>query len=390
MRLRDLNRQGHEVIRATVERVLNTTSGAPLPAVRPEVLAFHREVVVIDLLVGSALFRRSFVTRQRGGHADLPRLLAGGVDLVGLSIATRHPDLRGTLSTSQFRALGFPMRRLRTNMQLVAAIARRIRRWEAESTGRLRLIGSAVGLDELATIGPGDGVVRAFLGVQGGHALDGDAANICRLHALGVRMLALSHVMDNGLVGSNTGVRRGGLTAHGRDVIAECERVGIVVDLAHMASAGIRDTLPLLTRPFMVSHTGFRAMSGQASRWRRFSPATRNLSTDDARAVADAGGVIGVVCSTLLLGGDDLAAAVRSIRWAVDTLGAEHVAIGSDFDGALRMVFDARGLPALTQALLDDGLSEETVRGVLGENALRVLRPAFAMSGDPAGSALRR
>jgi membrane dipeptidase len=368
----------HEAVSATIERLLNTTPGRPLPHIRPEVMAFHRQAAVVDLLVGSALFRRRFVTRQEGGHADVPRLLAGGVDLIGLSIATRLPDLRGSLSTPHFRALGFPMSGLRTNLELVRAIAARVGRWEGRSGGALQLVGSVGGLTGIAS-STDEGVVRAFLGVQGGHALDGDAANVARLHELGVRMLALSHVMDNALVGSNTGVRRGGLTSHGRDVIAECERLGIVVDLAHMSPAGIRDALPLLRAPFMVSHTGFTAMSGRASHWRRFSPANRNLSTDDARAVADAGGVVGVVGSTLLLGGDHIDAWVRSIRWAVDTLGADHVAIGSDFDGALRMVCDVRGMPALTQALLDDGMAPDVVRGVIGANALRVLEAAFAI-----------
>jgi hypothetical protein len=96
--------------------------------VRPDVVAFHRRVPVVDLLVGSAVFRREFVTRQAGGHADVPRLVAGGIDLVGLSIATRHPDLRGTLSTPQFRALGYPMRRLTTELAIAGAVAGRSER----------------------------------------------------------------------------------------------------------------------------------------------------------------------------------------------------------------------------------------------------------------------
>jgi membrane dipeptidase len=374
--LRRLDRAAHEVVRSTVERYLNTTSDGPLPPIRPEVLAFHRDHPVVDLLVGSALFRRRFVTGTGGGHADLPRLIAGGVDLVGLSIATRHPDLRGTLSTPHFRALGFPVSRLGSDMALVEAIVARIRRWESGSGGRLRLVGSSPDLDATARSDP-PAVVRAFLGIQGGHALDGDAANVARSHALGVRMLAPAHVMDNALVGSNTGVRRAGLTGYGREIIGECERLGVVVDLAHMSVAGIRDTLPLLTRPFVLSHTGFTAISGRSSRWRSFSPANRNVSTADALTVAGAGGVIGVVLSTQLLGGEGVAAAVRSIRWAVDTLGADHVAIGSDFDGGLKMVIDARGMPVLTQALLDDGMAPETVAAVIGGNALRVLRAAF-------------
>ena len=385
-RLRRLRRLGHETVSRTVERVLNSTAvrHASLPRVRPEVLAFHRRAPVVDLLVGSAVFRRRFVTREPGGHADVPRLLAGGVDLVGLTIATRHPDLRGTLSTPQFRALGFPMARLRTDMAIAGAIAGRIRGWARASEGRLLLVNSADGFERLASGAASSdgggrqdgGVVRAFLGVQGGHVLDGDARNVERLHGLGVRMLALAHVMDNDVVGSNTGVHRGGLSGLGREVVAECQRVGIVVDLAHMSSAGIQDTVPLLRRPFLLSHTGFSELCGRGSRWRRYSPANRNVSTADARLVADAGGVVGIVLSTMLLGGEDLATVARTFAWAVDTLGPEHVAIGSDFDGGLRAPFDARGLPALTQALLDAGMPRPTVEAVLGRNALLVLAAA--------------
>ena len=359
------------------DRLLNTTAQRGSWEIRPDVLEFHRSIPVVDLLVGTALFRPAFLDRVEHGHVDLPRLVKGGVDLVGLSIATRHPDLRGTFSTPHLRSLG--IRVGRSNLRIAARILARIDGWAAASGGRLRILRTR---DELAGVaaraGRDDGShadsagVDAFIGIQGGHVLDGDLRNIERLASAGVRMLALAHVMDNALVGSNTGVRRGGLTSYGRDVIAEMERAGMVVDLAHMSSAGIRDALPLLRRPFVLSHTGFTALSGRRS-FRRFSPANRNLSTDDARLVGQAGGVIGVVCATQLLGGGEVRHLADAFRFAVELVGAEKVAIGSDFDGGLRATFDVTGLPLLTQSLLDGGLRREAVEGILGRNALRVL-----------------
>jgi len=217
--------------------------------------------------------------------------------------------------------------------------------------------------------------VRAFIGVQGGHVLEGDLANVERLHARGVRMMALAHVMDNALVGSNTGRRAYGLTVFGREVVAELERVGIVVDLAHMSPAGIRDTLPLLKRPFVLSHTGFQRLSGATSRipGRRFTPRNRNLGDREARLVGEAGGVVGLTLSTRLLGGEDLDAVARTVDAALELCGPTKVAIGSDFDGALRMVCDITGLPTVTARLLDGGLDRQTVAGVMGGNALRLL-----------------
>ena len=210
--------------------------------------------------------------------------------------------------------------------------------------------------------------------MQGGQAVGGDLRNVARLRALGVRMLGLAHVMDSGLAGSGSGRGAGGLTGFGREAIAECEAQGILIDLAHASPATIRDAVPLLRRPFLVSHTGFTALAGGASRWRRYSPATRNIADAEARLVAEAGGLIGVTLAAPLIGGATLDAVVRSFEHALELAGPAQVALGSDFDGALPMPFDVRGLPALTQGLLDAGLGRETVAAVMGGNALRVLR----------------
>lgn len=348
----------------------------------PDVAEFHASIPVVDLLVGTPLFRPEVLRRRRRGHVDLPRLIEGGVDLVGFTIATRHPDRRGTLSTPHFWSAGVPARALRSDMAIAEAFIERIEGWAAGSGGRLRLVREAADLPVAGGTGSGRGrqvetagPVRAFIGVQGGHVLEGDVANVGRLQARGVRMMALAHVMDNALVGSSTGRRAHGLTGFGREVIAELERAGIVVDLAHMSSAGIRATLPLLTRPFVLSHTGFRRLSGGTSRipGRRFTPGNRNLADHDARLVSEAGGVVGLSLSTLLLGGEDLDAVARTVDLALELCGPTAVAIGSDFDGALRMVCDVAGLPALTARLLASGLERQVVAGVMGGNALRVL-----------------
>jgi microsomal dipeptidase-like Zn-dependent dipeptidase len=212
-----------------------------------------------------------------------------------------------------------------------------------------------------------------MLGVQGGHVIEGDLANLARLQAAGVRMFAPAHVMDNALVGSSTGRRAGGLSALGREAIAELEAQAIIVDLAHMSRAGIEAALPLLTRPFLVSHTGLTNVAGGRSHWRRFSPATRNIPAQLAGEIGAAGGLLGVALSTQLLGGSTLAAATRTFHAAVEAAGPEHVAIGSDMDGALRMLVDVEGLPALAAALLDSGMDERTVAAVIGGNAISLL-----------------
>jgi microsomal dipeptidase-like Zn-dependent dipeptidase len=333
-----------------------------------------RRVPVVDLLVGSALFRDSFVGGGRG-QLDLPRARAVGVNVVGLTIATRWPNLRGSLSGWHFRSLGMPARATRTNMAMAEWLIGRVDDWCDQSNGGLLTLRSAADLERcLAPSGP----IGILVGVQGGHVLDGDLANVARLRAAGVRMFAPAHVMDNALVGSGTGRHAGALTDHGREAIAELEAQSIVVDLAHMSAGGIEAALPLLRRPFVLSHTGLTDVAGSASRFRRFSAATRNIPASLAAEVGTAGGIVGIALATQLLGGSTLAAAVHTFRVAVDAAGAENVAIGSDMDGAMRTLIDVEGLPALAEALLASGLSEPTVTAVMGANAVALLRAALA------------
>jgi microsomal dipeptidase-like Zn-dependent dipeptidase len=138
----------------------------------------------------------------------------------------------------------------------------------------------------------------------------------------------------------------------------------MLVDLAHSSAATIADVVALARNPPVVSHTGVRATCDNP----------RNLSDDQIRAIARAGGVIGIGFWETAVCGLEPAAIARAVRYVVDLTGDEHVALGSDFDGAVTTGFDASGVPAITQALLDAGLADDSIRKVLGGNALRVLR----------------
>jgi microsomal dipeptidase-like Zn-dependent dipeptidase len=183
--------------------------------------------------------------------------------------------------------------------------------------------------------------------------------------------------MDNDAVGSSTGRDAGGLSSFGREVVAELEAQRMVVDLAHMSLTGIEDTIPLLRRPFVLSHAAVRDSSARASRRRRYNPSTRNVPASVAQDIGARGGLFGVVMATQLLGGAQLADGAAMIRRALAAAGEAHVAIGSDMDGALRMLIDAQGLPALADALLMSGVSADVVSDVLGGNAARFLRTAL-------------
>jgi microsomal dipeptidase-like Zn-dependent dipeptidase len=137
----------------------------------------------------------------------------------------------------------------------------------------------------------------------------------------------------------------------------------MLIDLAHASPATLRDTTAMATRPLIVSHTGVRATCNNP----------RNLSDDELRAVAKTGGVIGIGLWDTATCGVDARATARAIRYAVSVVGVDHVAVGSDFDGAVTAPFDASGWPLVTEALLQEGFSEKEIRQIMGENVVRVL-----------------
>jgi membrane dipeptidase len=137
----------------------------------------------------------------------------------------------------------------------------------------------------------------------------------------------------------------------------------MLVDLAHASRTTFFEALELTKYPPIVSHTGVRAVHDT---W-------RNLDDDEIRAVAERGGVVGLMLAPPALAEVSLEEAVRHIDHVIEVGGEDAAAIGSDFDGYVDPPIDASGLPALTELLLRKGYSEERVRKILGENALRVL-----------------
>jgi len=207
-------------------------------------------------------------------------------------------------------------------------------------------------------------VVAGFLGLEGAHALAGDLRNLDRLHDAGFRTIGVAHFFDNEMGGSAHGVEKGGLTELGRHMLARIEEQGMFVDLAHASPRVIADVLALAHRPVIVSHTGVKGTCDTV----------RNLSDEQLQGIARTGGLVGIGYFFNATCGHDAKAIARSIRYAVNLIGADHVALGSDFDGAVETPFDTTGLVQITDALLQEGLDEAQIRKVMGENVIRLLR----------------
>lgn len=321
--------------------------------------ALHARSPAIDLHADSLMWARwtGYDLHRRhepplplaafGGHLDVPRMREGGLGA----------QFFGLVSIPFGRAKGV----LRAVHEQIDELERAIQR----APGALVRARSRAEVEAAEQ----SGAVAALLGVEGGHALEGELSNLEGLAARGVRYLGLCHFSANELCYPAYGQGRSdaeGLTPFGRDVVRGCEELGVVVDLAHINRRGLLEACAMARRPVIVSHTG---VLGAFEHW-------RNVDDDSLRAVADTGGVVGVIFVPRYLGGRGLDDVVRHVRHIVDVCGEDAPALGSDWDGFIvptPELADASRLPLLTDALLDAGFSEGAVSKILRENALRVL-----------------
>lgn len=318
------------------------------------------------------MWNRDLLERGTWGHTDVPRLIEGNVALQAFTIVTKSPrgmniesnDDRTDNITPLVIAERWPPATWTSLRERALYQARKLRELADHSGGHLTLITSSAELATyLAQREREPSITAGFLGVEGAHALEGDLTNIDIFYAAGVRMMAPTHFFDNDIGGSAHGVQKGGLTELGKEMIRRMEARRMIVDLAHASARTIDDALNIATRPVVVSHTGVRGTCDN----------TRNLSDDQLKRIAATGGIIGIGYWPTAVCGIDARAIARAIRYAVNLVGVEHVALGSDFDGSVIVPFDTSGLAQLTDALLSEGFSEQEIRLVMGENVIRFL-----------------
>jgi membrane dipeptidase len=254
------------------------------------------------------------------------------------------------------------------------------------------------------------------MGIEGGHAIEGDLGLLRLFHQLGVRYMTLTHTVHNEFADSCAPAepRWGGLNRLGVKVVHEMNRLGMVVDVSHVSDATFADVLRTTMAPVICSHSSLRALC----------PHPRNITDDMLRALAANGGAVMINYNCGFLDADyaknksareqtrriqekaardkfaagsaELQAALKSLDARFPTVerpplaklvahvlralviaGEDHVGLGSDFDGVPCVpqgMDDATFLPRLTYELLAAGRSEATVEKVLGGNLLRVLR----------------
>jgi membrane dipeptidase len=266
-----------------------------------------------------------------------------------------------------------------------------------------------------------DGKIAVLIGVEGGHMIASDLSVLRSYFQLGARYMTLTHSVNDEWADSSTDKpAHNGLTDFGKDVVREMNRLGMMVDISHVADKTFYDALEISKAPMIASHSSCRALCDHP----------RDMTDDMIKALAAKGGVIqinyyvgflsqeyrdamkaspdldkqmqaeiekrcGPNEDCQLITGDKLvreavaAGKLPRVSWekiiehidhAVKLVGAEHVGLGSDFDGA-NMPFgmeDASDLPKITEALLKKGYSEADIRKILGENTLRVMEQVEA------------
>lgn len=371
----------------TLDHIANRETGATHPPVSERARELHRKLWVADLHADSLMWNRDLSQRNARGLVDIPRLIEGGVALQAFTIVSKVPWGMNISSNSDsgdmllplLVAQRWPVRTWTSLLERAMYQAERLGAAARDSGGSFSLITTREGLARYRESRARDPKRTAgFLGIEGAQVLEGNFDHLGRLFAAGFRMLAPSHFFDTEVGGSAHGERKTGLTPLGRRVIQEMERIGMLVDLAHAAPRTIDDVLDMATRPVVFSHTGVVATCDNQ----------RNVTDATLRRLAQNGGIVGIGFFRSAVCGEDLSSIVRAIRHVVDLIGAEHVALGSDFDGFVRTPVDAAELPALTDALLSAGFSPQQLERIMGGNVMDLLsRTLPAETGlPPAGS----
>ncbi len=352
----------------------NVIAHAPYPVSDPA-RSLHDSLLVADWHADSLLWNRDLTKRGDYGQVDLPRLQEGGVAVQVFTAVTKSPAGQNYESNSSdardnitLLAVGqlWPMRTWNSILERALYQAEKLHGFEEKAPDSLKIIRSEADLDlVLDARTEGSGMIGGLLGIEGAHPLEGKLENLDKLEAAGYRLIGLQHFFDNALGGSLHGTGNHGLTDFGREVVAEVARRGMIIDVAHSSPQVVRDVLDMTDVPIVLSHSGIHS----------HCPVKRNLSDELMQSIAASGGVIGmgywaeVACNEITPAG-----IAKMITAAVAAVGADHVSLGSDFDGSVETAFDTSELPALTHELLAAGLSQEVIAKVMGGNLIRVLR----------------
>ena len=324
----------------------------------------------------------SFFERSVQGHLDYPRARDGG--LVGgfFAIFVRDAERRRPepvfhaegYTTPHAEAIDGTYARART-LELIELL----RDVERSGEGAFKVVADPSELKRCLE----QGVMAAVMHAEGAELLGDDPEALHEFYALGLRSLGLvwsrpnafgSGVPFNFPAGPDIG---DGLSERGRELVKQCNRLRVMIDLSHLNEKGFWDVQKLSTAPLVASHSNAHALC----------PTPRNLTDAQLEAIGESGGMVGVNFAVPFLRADGLKnpdtlleTVVRHFDYLIDKVGEEHVGFGSDFDGATIPygIGDAAGLPRLVQAMRAHGFDDALLQKLGTDNWLRVLQKTWA------------
>jgi microsomal dipeptidase-like Zn-dependent dipeptidase len=228
-----------------------------------------------------------------------------------------------------------------------------------ESDGAFRVVTNRTELNKFIEARKSNNRLTAgMLGLEGAHCLEGDIENLKVFYDAGVRYIGLTHFFDNEWGGSAHGITKEGLTEDGRKLVKAMDEMNMIIDLAHASTRVMDDVFSITTKPIIVSHTGVRGACDNQ----------RNLSDKHLIEIGKRNGLVGIGLWETAVCGTDAAATARSIKYVADKIGVDKVALGSDFDGAIKAHFDVNGLPLLVIALQKQGFNQTEINQIMGGN----------------------
>jgi microsomal dipeptidase-like Zn-dependent dipeptidase len=353
-----------------LEKQFNLISKHAPFIVSEEAQKLHRNLFIGDLHADSTLWDRNLSNQHNFGHVDIPRLQKGNVALQMFTTVSKVPqglnyERNETSANDRITALaviqGWPVKTWNNLTERVIYQAKKIQRIAKKDSDNFMLVLSQSDLEKFINKRKSNpNLVGGLIGTEGSHALEGNLDNIQRLYSEGFRMMSLQHFFDNKLGGSLHGTTEQGLTKFGQEAIYEMLRLKIIIDVSHSSENVVKDVLNLTTQPLLVSHTGFNG----------HCPSPRNIDDSLMKEIAARGGLIGIGYWDAAVCGNTPREVASAIQFGIKLVGVEHVALGSDFDGAVLSGFDTSELIALTHELLEAGIEEPQIRLVMGENLL--------------------
>jgi membrane dipeptidase len=317
----------------------------------------------------------SIVERSEAGHLDVPRAREAG--LAAGFFAVFVPSDRIDWAAIGEPPYEFPLAPP-VDADHAALEAAAMADLLVAAEGPLHLVRTAKDLERCVAGGP----LGAILHLEGAEPIEPDLSNLEGWYERGLRSIGLVWSRQNAFASGAPGRYPGsadagpGLTRTGRALVDACEQLGIVVDVSHLNARGLRGVLRRASGPVVATHSNAHAVC----------PSSRNLTDAELRAIAATGGVVGINFSVALLRPDGrfdtqapIADVVRHVDHIAEQAGIDHVALGSDFDGAVipDEIGDVTGLPRVLEALRAAGYDDESLRKIAHGNWLRVLREVW-------------